>query len=186
MDEWKRKSYIPVLTFQWFIPIHCLAKAVHSLARIRSVYFHSVFCLCRVRHLLFIHMQPVTCPLVYGLGRCSSCAPCKSWEVRQLVITGYYHTPLPDKLSTEDRSFQGSVHNKLLWNLSMMTIFSWCPFISIQANEKKIIPIHPIDPHSLFIHHVLYCKIFKINSYIVSPGATGIPVTSSPSIIACW
>ncbi len=26
------------------------------------------------------------------------------WEVRQLVITGYYHTPLPDKLSPEDRS----------------------------------------------------------------------------------
>ena len=28
----------------------------------------------------------------------------KSWEVSQLVIIGYKHTPLPDKLSAEDRS----------------------------------------------------------------------------------
>ncbi len=28
----------------------------------------------------------------------------KSWEVCQLAITGYYHIPLPDKLSAEDRS----------------------------------------------------------------------------------
>ena len=30
----------------------------------------------------------------------------KSWEVSQLVIIGYQNTPLPDKLSAEDRSFR--------------------------------------------------------------------------------
>ena len=33
----------------------------------------------------------------------------KSREVCQLVITGYYHTPLPDKLSAEDRSLYKAI-----------------------------------------------------------------------------
>ncbi len=35
----------------------------------------------------------------------------KSWEVCQLIIIGYEHIALPDKLSAEDRSFFHSIHN---------------------------------------------------------------------------
>ncbi len=63
------------------IQVHCLAKAVHSLARIRFDNCHSVrpsvrpsLFLWLVQHLMVIQMYPVSCPPVYDLGVWSSCA----------------------------------------------------------------------------------------------------------------
>ena len=56
----ERYDYKPIVNYDFVSQ-----KAVHSLARIRSAYCHSVFRVCLVRHFLFIHMQPVTCPFVY-------------------------------------------------------------------------------------------------------------------------